>query len=109
MFSDTQLMPMYTKYVTADPARDGIGLELFRLGLYDSVDGSILYSPSSGAVSLNFRICIDLAAPIGLMPKPLRFKGMLSAFAGIVTIGAAAGETDRTPVQYQIKGVQNLM
>lgn len=109
MFSDTQLQPMYTKYVAANPTRDGIGLELFRLGLYDSVDGSILYSPSSGTVELNFRICIELAAPIGLMPKPLRFKGMLPAFAGIVTLGDDMGKEDRTPVQYQIKGVQNLI
>lgn len=109
MFSDTQLQPLYTKYVNADPARDGIGLELFRLGLYDSVDGKLLYSPSSGTVELNFRVCIELAAPIGLMPRPLRFKGMMSAFAGIVTLSSTAGKEDRTPVQYQIKGVQNLM
>lgn len=110
MFSDTQLQPLYSIYdATANPSRDGIGLELMRIGLYDSVDGSILYSPSSGPVALNFRICVELAAPIGLLPTPLRFKGKMPAFAGIVTLNKDASGQDRTPVQYQIKGVQNLI
>jgi hypothetical protein len=113
MFSDTQLQPLYTQYDgSANPARNGIGLELFRVGVYDSIDGSILYSPSTGPVGLDFRVKIDLAAPVGLMPTPLRFKGYYNGFAGLPTFkipSPASLATDKTPVQYQIKGVQNLM
>lgn len=114
MFSDTQLMPVYTQYdATASPARNGIGIELFRLGAYDSIDGSILYSPSSGVVGLDFRVRIELAAPIGLLPTPLRFRGSYNGFAGSPTLTVPIDPDtlakDKTPVQYQIKGVQNLI
>jgi len=109
LFSDTQLQPFYSQYDSAaDPSRNGIGLELVRLGLYNSVDGSILYSPSSGPVSFDFRICIEMAAPVGLTPTPLRFGARVKNFAGEANNEVVSGFSDRTPVQYQIQGVQNL-
>merc|ERR1712110_1261755 len=82
---------------------------LVRLGLYNSVDGAILFSPSSGPVTLDFRIAIEIAAPIGLTPTPLRFSGLVKNFAGEANNEVVAGRSDRTPVQYQIHGVQNLI
>jgi len=110
LFSDTQLQPFYSQYdPNANPTRNGIGLELVRLGLYNSVDGAILFSPSSGPVTFDFRIAIEIAAPIGLTPTPLRFSGLVKNFAGEANNEVVAGRSDRTPVQYQIHGVQNLI
>lgn len=109
MFSDTQLQPYYTQYdSSADPTRNGIGVELFRLGVYDAVDGGILFSTSDSQVILDFRVTIELAAPIGLTPTPLRFNGRCRDFAGEGNNQVIGGDKDLSPVQYKIKGIQNL-
>lgn len=110
LFSDTQLQPFYSQYDSSvKPSRNGIGLELVRLGLYNSVDGNILFSPANAAVEFQFRIAIEMAAPVGLTPTPRRFNGRVKNFAGEANNEVVSGVVDLTPVQYQIQGVQNLM
>lgn len=109
LFSDTQLQPFYSQYVNTTPTRNGVGLELVRIGMYDGVDGGVLYAPSTGPVRYDFRICIELAAPIGLTPTPLRFFGRVPQFAGENNNTVVSGDTDESPVQYQIRGMQNLI
>lgn len=109
LFSDTQLDPFYSLYVPGlDPPGDGIGLELFRLGLFDSVTGRVLRSPEGKTIAFNFRVKVELAAPVGLIPTPTRFTGRMSQFAGD-SVKLVDGAPDITPVQYQLKGLQNLI
>lgn len=112
MFKDTQLTPLYTNYVTTQS--DAIGIELFRLTIVDSVNGILLTSPADDNTVIDFRVCVELAAPIGLVPNPTRFRCNYALFAGInnpvINIGASPDDNkDNTPVQYKVLGLQNKM
>lgn len=105
MFSNVQLQPHYANYVSGTPPNKG--LELFRLTMLDSVSGAKLAQQKAGErLILNFRVCIELSAPIGLIPQPRRFYGGYDEIAGSGSINDP--EEDITPVQYKLQGIQNL-
>lgn len=118
LFKDTQLQPFYTQYDTlATPAEDGRGIELFRVAVVDSINGFPLFFQKDGekAGKLEFRVAVEIAGPVGLVPDPVRFRGSYAAFAGVSqTItppdaGDPTSATDRTPTQYKLLGMQNLL
>jgi hypothetical protein len=116
LFKDTQLAPLYTRYTspTTDPGI-GVGIELFRLHIVDSVNGLPLTSPENGNYAFDFRVCIELAGPIGLVPIPRRFRAGYSLFAGpnnpLIDLSSADPKLneDKTPVQYKVLSLQNKM
>lgn len=117
MFTDTQLQPFYTQYNSSvTPAEDGKGIELFRLAVVDSVNGLPLFNQQGGnlAGKLDFRVSVEIEGPIGLVPDPVRFRGSYSTFAGLAqTIYPPDNDpdkaTDRTPTQYKLHGMKNLI
>lgn len=117
MFSDTQLQPFYTQYNSSvTPAEDGKGIELFRVAVVDSVNGLPLFNQdgSDKAGKFDFRVSVEIEGPIGLVPDPVRFRGSYSAFAGLAqTIYPPDNDpdnaTDRTPTQYKLHGMKNLI
>jgi len=111
-FSNTQLEPYYTNFKEADEDPDKWGLEILRLSLFDASTGSALYGVTGTLQNerIQFRIKIELACPVGLTPKPTRYKARADKFAGVVPILYSSVSTDiKSPVQYQLKGIQNLI
>lgn len=118
LFKDTQLQPKYTTYNNSVvPAEDGIGIELFRLAVVDSINGRTLNLQKDGekAGKLDFRVAVEIAGPIGLVPDPVRFRGSYAAFAGLAQSitppvpSSPDSATDRTPTQYKLLAMQNLL
>jgi len=109
-FKDTQITPLYSNY---DPGTETklFGLELFRMSLFDAATGLVCYalSGSTNNERLQFRVRIDLAAPIALTPTPVRYVARCDAFAGssVTLIGPVTD--NKSPVQYQLQGIQNLL
>lgn len=117
MFTDTQLQPFYTQYNSSvTPAEDGKGIELFRLAVVDSVNGLPLFNQegSNKAGKFDFRVSVEIEGPVGLVPDPLRFRGSYSAFAGAAqSIYPPDNDpdkaSDRSPTQYKLHGMKNLI
>jgi len=111
-FANTQLQPYYSNFKESDDDPDLFGLELLRLSLFDAATGNALYAVGSSATNerIQFRIKIEMAAPVGLLPRPIRYKARCTAFGGTVPLPFGSISTDaKSPVQYQIMGLQNLI
>jgi hypothetical protein len=109
-FSNTQLEPYYSNFKAADDDPDLWGLEILRLSLFDAATGAALYAIDGSATNerIQFRIKIELASPVGLTPKPTRYKARVNKFGGVVPISNTTVSTDnKSPVQYQLKSIQN--
>jgi len=99
IFTNSQFLPVYL-------AADTETMELFRFTVIDAVTGNTLFLPTGGK-PLQFRVSIELGAPITLVPEPRRFTGRSSVFAG-------AGYTpvvsqDQTPTQYELMRMTNIV
>jgi len=110
MFRDTQVQPWY-----ADTADQKGFLELFRLQFVDGVNGDKLCALPSTATpdidfvadKLQFRVMIEIACPVALVPNPKRATGTDIYFAG--PSYNATYTDDRTPMQYEMVGLQNAL
>lgn len=111
-FANTQLQPYYTNFKQDDTDPKIWGLEILRLSLFDAATGNALYAVGSSSTNerLQFRIKVEMAAPVGLLPRPIRYKARCPAFGGEVVVPPTSKLTDdKSPVQYQILGLQNLI
>jgi len=101
IFANSQLLPNY-------PSAQPESVELFRLSVADSINGAPLVNIETPFErGLSFRVAIEIACPITLVPNPLKFSGRADVFAGagfLPTYGAA----DESPVQYELKGLANM-
>lgn len=82
------------------------------MSLFDAATGSALYAVTGSSTNerLQFRIRIEMAAPVGLLPKPKRYVARAPAFGGVVEIPTGSVLTDeKSPVQYQLLGLQNMI
>lgn len=108
MFKDTQIQPWY-----ADKAGDQGYMELFRLQAVDGATGAVMCAASgSGPVTFNaeelcFRVMIEIACPVGLVPDPKRITGSSEYFAGANYAPTYA--KDKSPMQFQLMGLQNAL
>jgi len=88
-------------------------MELFRLRCVDGVDGVLMTQPSSGTepvfltTSFQFRVMIEIACPIALVPQPAIATSVDKYFAGDGYVGTYTQE--RTPMQYELMSLQNAL
>lgn len=111
-FANTQLQPYYTNFKNSDDDPKIWGLEIVRLSLFDAATGSALYAIDGSSTNerIQFRIKVELAAPVGLLPRPTRYKARAPAYGGTVVVPPSSKEVDnKSPVQYSILGLQNLI
>jgi len=98
IFTNTQFEPVYYNAITD-------AIELFRFSVTSATTGNPITIAETGEDpaenGLRFRVCTEIACPIGLVPEPTRVKGRAPAFAGAsyIPTGVAA---DETPCQYEI-------
>jgi len=108
IFKNTQIQPWY-----ADTADVADFMELFRLRCVDGVDGVLMTQPSSGTepvfltTSFQFRVMIEIACPIALVPQPAIATSVDKYFAGDGYVGTYTQE--RTPMQYELMSLQNAL
>jgi len=101
IFSNSQLLPNY-------PSAQPESVELFRLSVADSINGQPLVNTSTPFDrGLSFRVAIEIACPITLVPNPAKYLGRADVFAGAGFV-PTYGDADQSPVQYQLKGLSNL-
>jgi len=110
-FKDTQITPLYSNYEPDASKPKLFGLELFRMSLFDAATGLVCYAltGSTDNERLQFRVRIDLAAPIALTPTPVRYVARADAFAGDSVTLLGPLTDSKSPVQYQLQGLQNLL
>lgn len=108
IFRNTLIQPWY-----ADTKDEAGYMELFRIRAVDGVDGVLMAQPSSGSEpvflssSFQFRVMIEIACPIALVPQPKVAVGVDPFFAG-PQYNATYTE-ERTPMQYQLMSLQNAL
>lgn len=95
IFGNSQLLP---NYPTATPE----SVELFRLSVVDAITGQpIAYVQDQGdALGLTFRVCIEIACPVTLVPNPTKYDGVASVFAGSGFVPTYS--QNFSPVQYEL-------
>jgi len=98
IFTSTQFEPVYYNAVTD-------AIELFRFSVASATSGNPITIAETGEDpsenALRFRVCVEIASPIGLVPEPTRVKGRAPVFAGAAYIPSGVA-TDNTPCQYEI-------
>jgi len=100
IFTNSQFLPVYF-------AADTETMELFRYSVVDAVTGNPLFLDSATPNPLQFRVSIELGAPITLVPEPRRFTGRANVFAGA---GYSPVVTeDDTPTQYELMHLTNIV
>jgi len=111
IFKNTQIQPWYAD---PNPAADVADfMELFRIRAVDGVDGVLMTQPSSGTepvfltTSFQFRVMTEIACPIALVPQPAIALSVDQYFAGVGYNPAYTKE--RTPMQYELVGLQNAL
>jgi len=104
IFTNSQFLPVYF-------AADTETMELFRLTVVDAVSGNTLFAPTTSREGykgpIQFRVCIELAAPITLVPNPRRFAGRANVFAGAGYSPIIA--QDPSPTQYELVRMTNIV
>lgn len=103
LFANTQLEPK-----SASIAGSGAKSELFRLSVIDASTGDKIVQVPSAEVDtgLTFRLCIEVEAPIALLPQPLRYEAYTEKFSGATVTSTDWGRTF-SPVQYELTRLQN--
>lgn len=99
IFDNTQFEPCY---YTAQP---GVA-ELFRYSVINAVNGNQLLF-NAGDTGIPFRVCVEISAPVTLVPNPVRWEGIQSNFAGgnLLPVLTQAN----SPAQYDIVRIANLL
>jgi len=99
IFTNSQFLPVYL-------AADTETMELFRFTVIDAVTGNALFEPTDSK-PLQFRVSIELGAPITLVPEPRRFGGRANVFAGAGYSPVVS--QDQTPTQYELMRMTNMV
>lgn len=99
-FENSQFQPVE---VPADPATDNMAL--FSLCALDAVTGETFYSMAD-PVRLEFKVEVDLQAPIPLVPQPIRWICYQRTFDTHYDAGMSQ---DESPVQYILRGISSSM
>jgi hypothetical protein len=109
MFRDTQIQPWY-----ADTVLQAGFMELFRLQFVDGVTGDVLCNTPAPtppldyvAEKLQFRVMIEIACPVALIPEPARATGLDPFFSGASY--APTYTEDKSPMQFELVGLQNAL
>jgi len=100
IFSNTQLQPSY-------PAATPESVELFRLSVVDSVTGQAIVEVTDQGFDngLTFRLCVEIACPVTLVPNPVKYAGTADVFAGAGFVPTYV--SDSSPVQYELLRLGN--
>jgi len=98
IFTNTQFEPVYYNAFTE-------AIELFRFSVTGAISGNPITIPESGddpaENAIRFRVCTELACPIGLVPEPVRIRARAPVFAGAGYIPVSV-EEDTSACQYEL-------
>jgi hypothetical protein len=98
IFTNTQFQPVYYNAFTDS-------IELFRFSVTGAISGTPITIPTQDVSpdenALRFRVCTELACPIGLVPEPVRIKARAPVFAGAGYIPVNV-EQDTSACQYEL-------
>lgn len=99
IFDNTQFEPCY---YTSEP---GV-CELFRYSVINAVTGAQL-AFTAGDPGIPFRVCVEVSAPVTLVPNPVRWEGTQTNFAGGNLLPTLTQTS--TPSQYEIVRISNVL